>query len=57
MLLFFQYNEEVEVDPESKVKTVTRCVLELSDDDRKKPLIEVDPNLIRKLKPHQVEGN
>ncbi|XP_052283753.1 transcriptional regulator ATRX-like [Dreissena polymorpha] len=37
-----------------KVLVTTKCVLEM--DENKKPLIEVDRTLIRKLKPHQVEA-
>jgi hypothetical protein len=38
-----------------KVPVTTKCVLEM-DKEKKKILIEVDRTLIRKLKPHQVEG-
>lgn len=38
-----------------KVPVTTKCVLEM-DKEKKKTLIEVNPTLIRKLKPHQVEG-
>mgnify|MGYP000184530721 CR=1 FL=1 len=37
-----------------KVPVTTKCVLELDKD--KKPLIEMNRTLVRKLKPHQVEG-
>ena len=53
---FFQYNEVVEVDEETKQQITTKCVLETTDDDEKLPLVEVNERLIRKLKPHQVEG-
>ena len=54
--LLFQYNEVVEVDEETKQQITTKCVLETTGDDEKLPLIEVNERLIRKLKPHQVEG-
>ena len=54
--LLFQYNEVVEVDEETKQQITTKCVLETTDDDEKLPLVEVNERLIRKLKPHQVEG-
>ena len=38
-----------------KIPVTTKCALEL--DKAKKPLIEVDMTLIRKLEPHQVEGS
>lgn len=38
-----------------KVPVTTKCVLEM-DKEKKKALIQVDKTLIRKLKPHQVEG-
>ena len=38
-----------------KVPVTTKLILEI-DKDKKKPLIEVDRTLIRKLKPHQVDG-
>ena len=54
-----QFNEVTieEEDTSSPVKcpVTTRLVLE-TDEDTKEPIIEVDKKLIRKLKPHQVEG-
>ncbi|XP_066287037.1 transcriptional regulator ATRX homolog isoform X4 [Branchiostoma lanceolatum] len=49
--------EQVEIDESSPVKCpiTTRLVLE-KDPKTKEPLIEVDRQLCRKLKPHQVEG-
>ena len=38
-----------------KVPVTTKLILEM-DKEKKKPLIEVDRTLIRKLKPHQVDG-
>lgn len=38
-----------------KVPVTTKCVLEM-DKEKKKILVEVDRTLVRKLKPHQVEG-
>lgn len=38
-----------------KVPITTKLVLEM-DKEKKKALIEVDKKLIRKLKPHQVDG-
>jgi len=39
-----------------KIPITTRCVLEV-DKETKEPIIEIDRTLVRKLKPHQVEGN
>jgi len=54
-----QFNEVTveEEDTSSPVKcpVTTRLVLE-TDEDTKEPMIEVDKKLIRKLKPHQVDG-
>ena len=54
-----QFNEVTieEEDTGSPVKcpVTTRLVLE-TDEDTKEPIIEVDKKLIRKLKPHQVDG-
>ncbi|XP_078601570.1 uncharacterized protein LOC144876306 isoform X5 [Branchiostoma floridae x Branchiostoma japonicum] len=49
--------EQVEIDETSPVKCpiTTRLVLE-KDPKTKEPVIEVDRQLCRKLKPHQVEG-
>ncbi len=55
-LVVLQYNQVVEVDEKTKEQVTTRCVLETTDDDDKTPLIEVCDLLIRRLKPHQVEG-
>ena len=56
-LWFFldQYNQvdEEDVNSPTKAKITTKLVLEM--DKEKEPLIEVWPNIIRKLKPHQVE--
>lgn len=51
-----QYNQidEDDVNSPTKAKITTRLVLEVDED--KEPLVEVYQNLIRKLKPHQVEG-
>ena len=51
------YNQVTEVDVNSpmKSKITTKLVLDVDEDG--KTLIEVHPKLIRKLKPHQVEGN
>ena len=38
-----------------KVPVTTKLILEM-DKEKKKPLIEVERTLIRKLKPHQVDG-
>ena len=38
-----------------KIPVTTKLILEM-DKDKKKALIEVDRTLIRKLKPHQVDG-
>ena len=38
-----------------KVPVTTKLILEM-DKEKKKPIIEVDRTLIRKLKPHQVDG-
>ena len=46
----------MEVDEETKQQITTKCVMETTDDDEKLPLVEVNERLIRKLKPHQVEG-
>ena len=50
------YNQVTEVDENSpmKSKITTKLVLDVDKDG--KTLIEVHPKLIRKLKPHQVEG-
>ena len=46
----------MEIDKKTNQQITTRCVLETTDDDEKLPLVEVNEKLIRKLKPHQVEG-
>lgn len=38
-----------------KVPVTTKCILEM-DKETKKIMIEIDRALVRKLKPHQVEG-
>lgn len=55
-MVVFQYNETIEEDENSpvKCKMTTKLVLEVDED--RNPIIEVDSDLIRKLKPHQVEG-
>jgi len=54
-----QFNEVTieEEDSSSPVKcpVTTRLVLE-TDEETKAPIIEVNKKLIRKLKPHQVDG-
>ncbi len=52
----FQYNAVTEIDEETKETITTKCVLETTDDDKKEALIEVNSGLVKKLKPHQVEG-
>ncbi len=49
-----QYNQLTEEDEVTKVPVTTKMVLDKDSDDE--AIIEVDENLIRKLKPHQVEG-
>ena len=34
----------------------SKLVLEYKEDKHKTPIVEVDSKLIKKLKPHQVEG-
>ena len=47
--------EEEDTSSPVKCPVTTRLVLE-TDEDTKEPIIEVDKKLIRKLKPHQVDG-
>jgi len=58
-VLACQFNEvtieEEDISSPVKCPVTTRLVLE-TDEDTKEPVIEVDKKLIRKLKPHQVEG-
>jgi hypothetical protein len=46
--------DEDDTNSPTKCKVTTKLVLEM--DENKEPLIEVNEKLIRKLKPHQVEG-
>jgi len=52
-----QFNQVTIEDTTSPLKCpiTTRLVLE-TDEETKEPIIEVDKKLIRKLKPHQVDG-
>ena len=51
----FQYNQITEEDSSPlKVPVTTKLVLEKDEDGD--PEIEVDPRIIKLLKPHQVEG-
>lgn len=58
-MIVCQFNEVTieEEDSSSPVKcpVTTRLVLE-TDEETKAPIIEVNKKLIRKLKPHQVDG-
>lgn len=48
------YNQFYDERPE-EAKEITKLVLDF-DEDSKKPLLQVDKNLARKLKPHQANG-
>ena len=52
-----QFNEVTEEDKNSPTKCpiTTKLVLDMNEETNE-PLIEVSPKLIKKLKPHQVEG-
>jgi hypothetical protein len=44
-------------DPVTKQPVCNRLVLAFKDDDKSQDaLVEVDQSLVKKLKPHQVEG-
>ena len=55
---YFQYNNVVqEVDESSPTKApLTKQLILERDDEGKEPILEVDKDLVVKLKPHQVEG-
>ena len=53
--ILFQHHVVYEDDPDSSVKICTKLVLAFKE-GTKKPLVEVLPKLVKKLKPHQVEG-
>lgn len=48
-----QYNEKV-LASNSPLKVKTRSELILERNAKGKPVVEVDPSLVKKLKPHQV---
>lgn len=48
------YNQFYDERPE-EIKEITQLILDF-DEDTKKPLLEVDKNLVKKLKPHQAKG-
>lgn len=52
-----KYNQIEEEDKETGQKTIVTTYLTLEVDDDEKTLIEVHKEIVRKLKPHQVEGN
>lgn len=56
--MLFQFNIETITDENNPMNcpVTTKLVLEASKEEGNKPLIEVNKNLVRKLKPHQVEG-
>jgi len=56
-MILCQFNQVTIEDNSSPMKCpiTTRLVLE-TDEETKEPIIEVNKKLIRKLKPHQVDG-
>ena len=54
-MVLLQHFVKKEIDPKTKIEICTKLVLAFKE-GTKKPLVEVMPKLVRKLKPHQVEG-
>ena len=54
----FQFNIETVTDENNPMKTLitTKLVLEQGKEEGDEPLVQVNKKLVRKLKPHQVEG-
>ena len=55
-MLIFQYNQKTEDDVNSPMKIPRTTQLVLDQDEDGEPLVEVDKDIIKQLKPHQVDG-
>ena len=58
LFYFFQFNniiQETDSNSPTKCPMTTQLILE-RDKETEEPIIEVNKKLVRKLKPHQVEG-